>query len=71
MQQNEWSKPRILDGIADASTRIMLHKTSFLITAALNIFLVGLMAKLVDSLNRHAPVGYQNESGFHFGVRKS
>jgi len=49
----------------------MLHKTSFLITAALNIFLVGLMAKLVDSLNRHAPVGYQNESGFHFGVRKS
>jgi hypothetical protein len=49
----------------------MLHKTSFLITAALNIFFVGLMAKLVDSLNRHAPVGYQNESGFHFGARKS
>jgi hypothetical protein len=71
MQPINWSKPRILCGIADASIRIMLHKTSFLITAALNIFLVGLMAKLVDSLNRHAPVGYQNESGFHFGVRKS
>ena len=49
----------------------MCNKTSFLITAAMNIFFVGLMAKLLDSLNKHAPLGYQDEAGFHFGVRKS
>jgi hypothetical protein len=40
-------------------------------TAAMNIFFVGLMAKLLDSFNKHAPLGYQDEAGFHFGVRKS
>jgi hypothetical protein len=49
----------------------MCNKTSFLITAAMNILFVGLMAKLLDSLNKHAPVGYQDESGFHLGVKKS
>ena len=49
----------------------MCNKTSFLITAAMNIFFVGLIAKLLDSLNKHAPVGYQDESGFHLGVRNS
>jgi hypothetical protein len=49
----------------------MCNKTSFLMTAAMNLFFVGLMAKLLDSLNRHAPLGYQDESGFHFGVRNS
>jgi hypothetical protein len=37
----------------------------------MNIFFVGLIAKLLDSLNKHAPVGYQDESGFHLGVRNS
>jgi hypothetical protein len=26
---------------------------------------------LLDSLNKHAPVGYQDEAGFHLGVRNS
>ncbi len=38
--------------------------------AAMNLFFVGLMAKLLDTLNRHAPVGFEDESGFHFGVKK-
>jgi hypothetical protein len=47
----------------------MYYKTSFLVTAALNLFFVGLMARLLASLNQHAPVGYQDEAGFHFGVK--
>jgi hypothetical protein len=57
-------------GIANAILPSMYSKTSFLITAAINIFFVGLMAKLLESLKKHAPVGYQDESGFHLGVRK-
>ena len=49
----------------------MCNKTTLLMTAAMNIFFVGLIAKLLDSLNKRAPVGYQDESGFHFGVRIS
>jgi len=49
----------------------MVHKTSFLIAAALNLLFAGLMAKLLASLNKHAPVGYQDDSGFHFGARKN
>ena len=54
--------PQMLDCI------IMVNKTSLLMTAALNLFFFGLMAKLLESLNKHAPVGYEDESGFHFGV---
>jgi hypothetical protein len=49
----------------------MCNKASFLMTVAMNLFFVGLMAKLLDSLNRHAPVGFQDEAGFHFGVKQS
>jgi hypothetical protein len=71
MQPKYLSKSKRLCGIANAVLSSMCNKTSFLITAAMNIFFVGLMAKLLDSLNKHAPVGYQDEAGFHFGVRKS
>jgi hypothetical protein len=40
-------------------------------TAAINFSLVGLFVKLFKRLNKYAPVGYQDESGFHLGVRKS
>lgn len=49
----------------------MVNKTSFLITTAMNLLFVGLLAKLLDTLNKVAPVGYQDESGFHLGVRKN
>jgi len=71
MQPKSLSKPENLCGIATANLLNMCTKTSFLLTAAMNIFVVGLMAKLLDSLKKHAPVGYQDESGFHLGVRKS
>jgi hypothetical protein len=71
MQPKSLSKPENLCGIATANLLCMFTKTSFLLTAAMNIFVVGLMAKLLDSLKKHAPVGYQDESGFHLGVRKS
>jgi hypothetical protein len=60
-----------LCGIANAGFSNMCNKTTLLMTAAMNIFFVGLIAKLLDSLNKRAPVGYQDESGFHFGVRIS
>ena len=60
-----------LCGIANASLSGMCNKTQFLITAAVNFLLVGLFARLLPSLNKRAPVGYQDESGFHFGIRKS
>lgn len=60
-----------LCGIANAGLSSMCNKTQFLITAAINILFTGLAARLLISLNKRAPVGYQDESGFHFGVRKS
>jgi hypothetical protein len=39
--------------------------------AAINISLVGLFAKLLDRLKKHAPAGYQDESGFHLGAQKN
>ena len=47
----------------------MINKTSFLLIAAANLVFVALMAKLMESLNRHAPVGYEDDSGFHFGLK--
>jgi hypothetical protein len=60
-----------LHGIANAILKSMCSKTSLLMTAAMNIFFAGLVARLLVSLNKRAPVGYQDESGFHFGARKS
>jgi hypothetical protein len=71
MQPMHLSKSRVLCGTVNAQLSSMCHKTSFLITAAMNLFFVGLIAKLLDSLNKHAPVGYQDEAGFHLGVRNS
>jgi len=49
----------------------MYNRTNFFITAAITMFFVSLMAKLLDGLKKHAPVGYQDASGFHLGVRKN
>jgi hypothetical protein len=49
----------------------MCNKTLLIMTAAINILPVGLLIKLLNRLNKYAPVGYQDESGFHLGVRKS
>lgn len=38
---------------------------------ALNFLLIGVVVKLLDGVTNRMPVGYQDESGFHFGTRKS
>ncbi|HLX72669.1 MAG TPA: hypothetical protein VKV04_23855 [Verrucomicrobiae bacterium] len=37
----------------------------------MNLLLVGIVAKLRAALKSHIPLGYQDESGFHFGVQQS
>jgi hypothetical protein len=49
----------------------MCNKTILIMAAAINISLVALFTKLLDRLNKYAPVGYQDESGFHLGNRKN
>jgi hypothetical protein len=47
-----------------------MHKT-WLPAFALNLLLIGIMAKLRGIFESHVPLGYQDESGFHFGVQKN
>jgi hypothetical protein len=47
-----------------------MHKT-WLHAFALNLLLIGIMAKLRSIFESHVPLGYQDESGFHFGVKKT
>jgi hypothetical protein len=43
-----------------------MHKTSFLITM-MNLVFVALLAKLALMVKNQIPVGYEDESGFHYG----
>jgi hypothetical protein len=45
-----------------------MHRT-WLQIIALNLLLAGIVAKLRATLNNHIPLGYQDETGFHFGVQ--
>jgi len=47
-----------------------MHKT-WLHTFALNLLFVGIIAKLRSAIANHVPVGYQDESGFHLGVKQT
>ena len=47
-----------------------MHKT-WLHAFALSLLLGGIIAKLRCVLASWAPVGYQDESGFHLGVKKT
>ncbi len=38
---------------------------------AVNLLLVGIIAKLRALIKDHVPLGYQDETGFHFGVQQS
>jgi hypothetical protein len=35
-----------------------------------NLLVVGTLTKLRVIIEKHIPLGYQDESGFHFGVQK-
>jgi hypothetical protein len=36
---------------------------------AVNLLLVGILARLRSAMNNHIPLGYQDETGFHFGIQ--
>jgi hypothetical protein len=47
-----------------------MHKT-WLHAFALNLLLIAVAAKLRGLLASHVPLGYQDQSGFHFGVKQA
>jgi hypothetical protein len=47
----------------------MEHKT--LAYSGVGFPLAGLMAKLRNAIKMHVPEGYQDENGFHFGVKRA
>jgi len=47
----------------------MCSKTWFMIITAMNFLFFALMAKMLNGINDRAPVGYEDESGFHFGAK--
>ena len=36
--------------------------------AAVTLLFAGILAKVRAAMDKHAPVGYQDENGFHMGV---
>ena len=57
-------------GIFDASYESMTNKTSFYVMAFTVLF-AAIAAKLRAAYEKQVPVGYQDETGFHFGVEQS
>jgi hypothetical protein len=49
----------------------MCNKTMLMMTSAISILFVAVFAKLMERLNKIAPLGYQDESGFHLGIKKN
>ena len=37
---------------------------------AVNLLLVGIVARLRVAMKTHIPLGYQDETGFHFGIQQ-
>jgi len=47
-----------------------MHKT-WLHAFALNLLFIEIMAKLRNFYEGQVPLGYQDETGFHYGVQKA
>jgi hypothetical protein len=47
-----------------------MYKT-WLHAFALNLLFLGIAAKLRNMFESHVPLGYQDENGFHYGVKKT
>ena len=45
----------------------MTNKTSFLV-AVFSVLAATILAKLRAAMEKQAPIGYQDEDGFHFGA---
>lgn len=46
-----------------------MHK-SWLHVVGVNLLLVGVLARLRTAIENRIPLGYQDETGFHFGVQE-
>jgi hypothetical protein len=58
-------------GIADAKDHGMdnnINKVSFSLLAILSLLAAAIMAKVRSTIDEQAPVGYEDENGFHFGA---
>lgn len=47
-----------------------MHKT-WLQAVALNLLFIAIIAKLRGVVFSHVPLGYQDDSGFHYGVEQT
>jgi hypothetical protein len=54
-------------GIMGASSQGMITKQSFYL-AAVTLMFAGILAKMRAMMDKHVPVGYQDENGFHLGT---
>lgn len=41
-----------------------------MVVASVNFLFIAMMVKLLESFKDRVPVGYEDESGFHFGIGK-
>ena len=48
-----------------------MQKTSYYITSHLGLIVHAITAKFHAAMENLAPVGYQDETGFHLGVKRS
>jgi len=46
-----------------------MNKTSSLYAVAVTLLMAGIVARIRAALENQAPVGYQDEGGFHFGAQ--
>ncbi len=44
-----------------------MNKTSSLYVVAVTLLFAGIMARIRTMIEKQAPVGYQDETGFHLG----
>ncbi len=54
-------------GIMGALSQSMITKQSFY-AAAVTLLFAGILARMRAMMDKHVPVGYQDETGFHTGI---
>jgi hypothetical protein len=48
-----------------------MNKTSSLYAVAITLLVAGIMARIRAAVEKQVPVGYQDESGFHWGTESA
>ena len=62
-------RPDLAVALAMLILRSMTHKSSFYVVVVTMLF-AAVAAKLKAAYDRHVPVGYEDEEGFHLGNEK-